>query len=228
MITSCSELAAGVGEPLIGTASPKSRLIFVSCNPDQLAFAPDPKKEYRFYIDTSAGDGINVRIHPDEVMYRNVPADQVEALIASHIEGKPLFPSESISRLSIYICIHGGHDVCCGRQGPAVLEAVRKGAGGNIDVFGCSHLGGHRFAATGVCMPSGLMYGRLSVADAVSLVESVRGNSVLKARLRGRVWLSIEDQIKEYEALTGESLSRDRSQFIQAKSCRDIPTASVA
>lgn len=76
-------------------------------------------------------------------------------------------------------------------------------------------------------MPSGLMYGRLSVADATALVESVRDNSVLAARLRGRVWLSIEDQIKEYEAQTGESASRDRSQFIQPKSCRDIPTASV-
>jgi hypothetical protein len=226
MITSCSELSLNAQEPLIGTASPKSRLIFVSCNPEQLASAPDPKQEYRLYIDPSAGDGVNVRMHPEEVMYRNIPIDQLEALISSHIEGGPLFPSEPIPRPSIYICVHGGHDVCCGRQGPVVLEAVKKHAGEDIDVFGCSHLGGHRFAATGVCMPSGLMYGRLSVVDADALVESVRRNSVLTPRLRGRAWLSIEDQIKEYESLTGESVSRDRSQFTQAKSCRDIPTAS--
>jgi len=83
------------------------------------------------------------------------------------------------------VCAHGTHDVCCairGRPVAAALERVRPGR-----VWECSHVGGDRFAANVLVLPSGLLYGRVVATAAQALVDVAERGAVLEQHLRGRV-----------------------------------------
>ncbi len=80
-------------------------------------------------------------------------------------------PSQAANTVPLYaVCAHGTHDVCCainGRPVAAALETLRPG-----QVWECSHVGGDRFAANVLVLPSGLLYGRVDITDAEALVTS--------------------------------------------------------
>ena len=61
------------------------------------------------------------------------------------------------------VCAHGTHDACCairGRPVAAALDQLRPGR-----VWECSHVGGDRFAANVLVLPSGVLYGRVVASD---------------------------------------------------------------
>ena len=75
------------------------------------------------------------------------------------------------------VCVHGTHDVCCaieGRPVAAELERLRPGR-----VWECSHIGGDRFAANVLVLPSGVIYGRVDSAAAADLVDAADRGVVL-------------------------------------------------
>lgn len=76
------------------------------------------------------------------------------------------------------VCTHGRHDVCCAIEGRPVAAVAATDPG--VDVWECSHLGGDRFAANLLWLPSGLLFGGLTA-------ETVGGT--LAAALDGRVRL---------------------------------------
>lgn len=81
-------------------------------------------------------------------------------------------------------CTHGKHDRCCAEEGRVVfrdLEALVPGR-----VWESSHLGGCRFAANVVVLPSGLYYGRVSTVDVPALVAAQARGEVMREHLRGR------------------------------------------
>lgn len=85
------------------------------------------------------------------------------------------------------VCAHGKHDPCCALRGRPVavaLDARRPGR-----VWECSHLGGDRFAANVLVLPSGLLYGRVRVADAERFTAAADAGEVLVDQLRGRIGL---------------------------------------
>lgn len=60
------------------------------------------------------------------------------------------------------VCTHGKRDRCCARAGLPTYAALKEQAADDgCKVWQTSHLGGHRFAATLVVLPSGVMYGRV-------------------------------------------------------------------
>lgn len=82
------------------------------------------------------------------------------------------------------VCSHSRHDVCCalrGRPVAAALEPVWPGR-----VWECSHLGGDRFAATMVVLPTGLCYGRLDESNAAAVLAAFDRGQVVPDLLRGR------------------------------------------
>ncbi len=86
------------------------------------------------------------------------------------------------------VCTHGKHDPCCalrGRPVAASLERLRPGR-----VWECSHLGGDRFAANVLVLPSGLLYGRVQAAAARSFVTAAEAGEVVGDLLRGRIGLA--------------------------------------
>jgi hypothetical protein len=89
---------------------------------------------------------------------------------------------------SVYlVCAHSKHDTCCalrGRPVAAALAAERTGR-----VWECSHVGGERFAANVLVLPSGLLYGRVLPFAAPEFVAATDRGEVVGALLRGRVGL---------------------------------------
>ena len=82
------------------------------------------------------------------------------------------------------VCTHAKRDACCAMFGRPVASAL-AGAYGDA-VWETSHLGGHRFAANLVMLPTGHVYGRVDGSDALRLVETARRGLVDLDLLRGR------------------------------------------
>lgn len=83
------------------------------------------------------------------------------------------------------VCVHGKRDRCCAQKGMPIyrkLAHLRPEA-----TWQTTHLGGHRFAATLVCLPEGICYGRVEESEADVLVAAhERGDIYALERYRGR------------------------------------------
>jgi hypothetical protein len=93
------------------------------------------------------------------------------------------------------VCTNGARDPCCAIRGPAVaqtLERVRPG-----QVYECSHLGGHRFAANVLVLPDGLCFGRLDARAAPALADELDAGRLPLEHLRGRTAFEPKQQAAE-------------------------------
>ena len=106
---------------------------------------------------------------------------------ASHRHDQPLF----------LVCTNGSRDRCCAKWGVPVYLSMAAYAG--EQVWQTTHTGGHRFAATMICLPHGIYYGRLGAEDAIPLVDSYSvGNVYALDRYRGRSCFQQPVQAAEY------------------------------
>jgi hypothetical protein len=94
------------------------------------------------------------------------------------------------------VCVNGKRDKCCAKYGLPVYEAMSRAAGQSV--WQCSHLAGHRFAATCVILPQGLVYGRLAPDDAAALVASHRQGEIVLEHYRGNAGYEETVQAAEY------------------------------
>jgi hypothetical protein len=88
------------------------------------------------------------------------------------------------------VCAHGRHDMCCAIDGRPIAAALDLLAPGRV--FECSHVGGDRFAANVLVLPTGQLYGR--VTDAAGLAAASERGQVLPDLLRGRIGLPAPEQ----------------------------------
>lgn len=78
----------------------------------------------------------------------------------------------------LLVCTNGRRDLCCASLGRPVAEAAVVARPGRV--FETTHTGGHRFAPTGVLLPSGQTYARLSPELAVAALDAAdRGEIAL-------------------------------------------------
>ncbi|WP_137294013.1 sucrase ferredoxin [Nocardioides dongxiaopingii] len=84
----------------------------------------------------------------------------------------------------LLVCTHGRRDVCCAERGRPVAAALAERW--PVETWETTHLGGHRFAATLVAFPSGVVLGRLDPASAVAAVEALRAGRMPLDHARGR------------------------------------------
>ncbi len=83
------------------------------------------------------------------------------------------------------VCTHGTRDRCCAKWGMPVYQALVERCPEHV--WQCSHLGGHRFAATLAVLPQGFVYGRVSPDEVPALVEAVAAGELYDLdRIRGR------------------------------------------
>ncbi len=84
----------------------------------------------------------------------------------------------------LLVCTNGKRDACCALRGRALSAAL------TVDhaerTWECTHLGGHRFAGNLVCLPDGVVYGRVSPADGPRLADAYLAGRVDPFQLRGR------------------------------------------
>ena len=107
----------------------------------------------------------------------------------------------------VIVCTNGERDTCCGKFGkPVFLEAAAGPHGRNV--WQTNHIGGHRFAATFICLPHGICYGRVREGKkADEVIDKYVHGEIDLASLRGRSCYSAEAQAAEYflRAETGKT-----------------------
>jgi hypothetical protein len=93
------------------------------------------------------------------------------------------------------VCTNGARDPCCAIRGPAVTQALDRVQPGQV--YECSHLGGHRFAANLLVLPDGLCFGRLDARAAIGLANELEAGHLPLEHLRGRTAYEPEQQAAE-------------------------------
>jgi hypothetical protein len=97
----------------------------------------------------------------------------------------------------VYICTHKQRDHRCGVIGNLVLQSIHKYITTDMDprlrdldiqVFGCSHVGGHKYAGNVVIYrpqwKQGVWYGRVQPRD----IPQIFDDTILRGRIIGRFW----------------------------------------
>ncbi|MBD5633584.1 MAG: sucrase ferredoxin [Candidatus Eremiobacteraeota bacterium] len=112
------------------------------------------------------------------------------AEIAIELEaGWPSRPPVEIDTTPLYlVCAHGRHDACCALRGRPVAQALQRARPGRV--WETTHLGGDRFAANLLVLPTGQLYGRVPPAIAPELADRIDAGEVVPGLMRGRIGLS--------------------------------------
>lgn len=93
------------------------------------------------------------------------------------------------------ICTNGRRDECCARVGRPIAAELAGRYGERV--WECTHTGGHRFAPTGVVLPLGYLYGRLSVTSAEEILLAAERGEAITGECRGRSTWAPAGQVAE-------------------------------
>lgn len=128
---------------------------------------PPPIPKLTATDEPSRGSGLDLLVFPDAVRYVGVDEASWPSVfedLTSHGPGGGM-GSEPLPGRWVFVCIHAARDERCGRCGPPVLEAVRRGCaaeGLDVTVRATSHVGGHKYAGNLLVYPEGIWYGTVT------------------------------------------------------------------
>jgi hypothetical protein len=197
----CSARAEDLDEPMIGSVDQRVRWLLVE---DRSAWGEKAVRDVlgadleaaakargmrllliRRREGDPAGDAVRRAILVDtdarEMAVRSVSSlDELPALLDANVEdfGAPL--RDPI----LLVCTNGKRDACCALRGRALMTALAAEHAERS--WECTHLGGHRFAGNLVCLPDGIVYGRVGPADGPRLADAYLDGHLDPAHLRGR------------------------------------------
>ncbi|MCH8628606.1 sucrase ferredoxin [Arsenicicoccus piscis] len=110
----------------------------------------------------------------------------------------------------LLVCTNSKRDVCCAVRGRPIARAAAEQRPGRV--WECTHTGGHRFAPTGVALPTGHTVANLTTELAVEIVDASARDELAAGALgpshdRGRSCLPAPAQAAEsfVRAETGET-----------------------
>ena len=191
MLTSCSELSRALGEPLAGTApyAPRWLLIEHPAPWGRNAVAEAGFGDLEARAKTS---GVRVGLvrrvarpptrGPRRIFLVSCAPPQPFVEVVA--EPDPDAHGERLEHPLYLVCTNGRRDVCCGRSGRELARALTGELGERL--WETTHVGGHRFAPNLVCLPHGLVYGRLDLDAARQVVHAYEQGRVELEHLRGR------------------------------------------
>jgi hypothetical protein len=81
------------------------------------------------------------------------------------------------------VCTNGKHDPCCADLGRPVVRALRAAG---VEAWESSHVGGDRFAANIVCLPTGIYFGRVEPEESARVLRDHDAGVIDLERFRGR------------------------------------------
>lgn len=115
----------------------------------------------------------------------------------------------------LHVCTHGTVDAACGRYGVPVYQAL---GGAGVRAWRTGHFGGHRFAATAVELPSGLLWAHLTPELAVQVARREVTPAQVAGHLRGFAGLPPLAQLLDRHLLVQHGwdwLNRARSATVE-------------
>jgi hypothetical protein len=212
----CSVAAEVRGDPMIGTAPPQTRVLLVHqpgawgtrgltesrCDPEvaRRIDAAAANAGMRLQAIRRPGKhepGIPAGGYEVGIAETNIAAPRITwwrvddlAEIAPELEsGWPRLTPDAVDTMALYlVCAHGKHDACCALRGRPVAQALQRLRPGRV--WETTHLGGDRFAANVLVLPTGELYGRVPEQVAPELTSIADAGEVLPALMRGRIGLA--------------------------------------
>lgn len=205
----CSEFSRSAGEPLLGTGNPIAVWLLIEYRfkweREARSVLPQSLQQHLAVFQST---GLKMRVALIRQPKRN--SGPMMCFVAIGDETAPLLyqrefteleelcgldlpalcrsssevPTGRCNRKLYAVCTHGTHDRCCAKHGSAVYAALNQIRGD--DVWQVSHIGGCRFAPNVVCLPHGLVYGRVAKEECGGLVEAYEGERLDLRNLRGR------------------------------------------
>jgi hypothetical protein len=116
------------------------------------------------------------------------------------------------------VCTNGKRDRCCAIRGRPVAAAIEAASG--WDTWECSHIGGHRFAATLLLLPYGDMFGQLDPESAQQVLRQFDAGQLMLSHYRGRCGQPFPVQAALHAAAI--RLGDDRRGAIRVSSVRSV------
>jgi hypothetical protein len=147
------------------------------------------------------------------------PADLLDLDLTAAIPG----PANAAGpqRLAL-VCTNGKRDQCCAIRGRPVAAAIADAT--DWDTWECSHLGGHRFAATMMLLPTGDMFGWVDQDSALEVMRRFDMGQLMLSHYRGRSGQSFPVQAALHAAAV--RLGDFRRGAMWASSVRRIPATA--
>jgi hypothetical protein len=181
-----NDLPMHVNSTLAGwvRSTPKSRAVFIKkshrpvASPSlYVAITEDnDQRLYRFSLKAEYADLAEVPLDAI-LMNRTIDAVVIE---------EPLY----------LVCTNGKRDNCCTKFGLPIIKAFEDI--GEQNVWQCTHLGGHKYAAVVGVYPTGLYYQLFNPANVSVFKQSIEENKMPLKGLRGRTAYSGAAQAAEY------------------------------
>jgi len=175
----CAELSLELDEPLAGTAPVAARW--------ELVERAKPWGRDHGLVSEGAKVLLVRRVSRAE------PRDQVPGHVRTETQSGTCPGTWSQRRY--LVCTNGARDPCCAIRGPVVAQAIERVRPGQV--YECSHLGGHRFAANVLVLPDGLCFGRLDARSAPAFADDLEAGRLPLDHLRGRTAYQPEQQAAE-------------------------------
>lgn len=163
-----------------------------------------PNKQLLYTKSSHSSERPCLHLYPDNVQVTfksEHPALSDIETFMSHLNSSPFPPLHFVDikklppgTVHIYVCTHNARDHRCGVIGQLVIKRLREYLAGSpprgvhVEVFGCSHVGGHKFAGNVVIYRpewrQGVWYGRITPDD----VEAIITQTVLEGKVLGNHW----------------------------------------
>lgn len=211
----CAPSSAADGEALAGTAPTDPEWLFVECAGswgakavaesrlpgevrDHLAGRHERVQLIRRHGRYERSEGAPIRVFAASLDNGDAGAQRVTtAVLDDPRDLIDLNPADltAYDEPLWFVCTNGKRDICCAEQGRPVAAALADRW--PEATWETSHLGGHRFAATLLALPSGLTLGRLDPVSAVKACEEVTTGLVPGLLTRGHAGRPAEVQYAE-------------------------------
>jgi hypothetical protein len=141
--------------------------------------------------------------------------------------GAGLRPDFGIPAESLFlVCTNGRHNVCCARLGAPLARALHAGFGDAV--WETTHLGGDRYSANLACLPHGLYYGNLALADGSVAAERYLRGEIWLEHYRGRAGLAQAAQAAEHFLRAHTGITSVDSLTIESVSGAQVSEAQVS
>jgi hypothetical protein len=218
----CSTLARRLGESLAGTAPARTDRWLLVEHPGPWPLAPleSITGPARDVLERAERLGIRIQLIRRPARRRRTSPHQVYVAdtsgVAPWVEGREVADLAELATLDLgalaegrspgfgapvggplyLVCTHGRRDACCAEFGRPVAAAVAGTFDGRV--WETTHLGGDRFAASMVCFPHALYFGRLDPESGPVVAEAYARGEIVLAQYRGRAGTPEAHQVAEH------------------------------
>ncbi|KAN0008534.1 hypothetical protein ACTFIU_009258 [Dictyostelium citrinum] len=162
-------------------------------------------------IPSANKDSLDVIIFPEMVKLVGLTPSTMEKVLLYFQDNDTIdlstFPMEiQVEQLNgkfIFICTHKQKDQRCGYCGPILVDQLKdqikeRSLEKEIQVFGTSHVGGHKYAGNVLVFPPGNWYGYVTPDDVTSIIDSTISGEIIQKLHRGTMGTDIPKKEKKH------------------------------